>query len=98
MRDVRDVDRQLLFDDSAGLAHARPGMPFGDMHPLDDDPLLTGKDTQNLASSALVAATDDDDVVALLDLQLRHACTSAAVTVTPAKAGAQARHVSSSAL
>src|SRR5580704_11346435 len=40
MRDVRDVDRQLLLDDTAGLAHVRPGMPLRDVHPLDDDPLL----------------------------------------------------------
>src|ERR1700730_2208366 len=72
MRDVRDVDRQLLLDDTAGLAHMRPGMPLGDVHPLHDEPALLGKDTQDLASSALVAAADDDDAVALLDLQLRH--------------------------
>src|SRR5260370_35195409 len=78
MCDVRDVDRQFLLDDTAGLAHTLPGMTLGDVHPLDDDPLLAGKDTQDLARPTLVAAADDDDVVALLDLQLRHACTSAA--------------------
>src|ERR1700722_11127415 len=78
MRDVRDMDRQLLLDDTAGLAHARPGMPLGDVHPLHDEPALLGKDTQDLAGPALVAAANDDNIVALLDLQLRHACTSAA--------------------
>src|SRR5260370_10452408 len=72
MCDVREVDRKFLLDDTAGLAHALPGMTLGDVHPLDDDPLLAGKDTQDLARPALVAAADDDDVVALLDLQLRH--------------------------
>ena len=32
MRNIGDVDRQLLFDDPARLAHARPGMPLGDVH------------------------------------------------------------------
>src|ERR1700719_3433045 len=71
MRDVRDMDRQLLLDDTAGLAHARPGMPLGDVHSLHDEPALLGKDTQDLAGPALVSAADDDDAVALLDLQLR---------------------------
>src|SRR6202030_4096704 len=83
MRDVRDMDRQLLLDDTAGLAHARPGMPLGDVHPLHDEPALLGKDTQDLAGPALVAAADDDDAVALLDLQLRHA--SLPVPALPAR-------------
>src|SRR5436190_21593046 len=87
MRDVRDVDRQLLLDDTAGLAHARPGMPFGDVHPLHDEPPLLGKHAQNLAGPALVAATDNDDIVALLDLQLRHASTSAARCRHPRESG-----------
>src|SRR5205807_4521691 len=87
MRNVRDVDRQLLLDDTAGLPHARPGMPLGDMHPLDDDTPFTGKHAQDLAGPALVAAADDDDVVALLDLQLRHACTSAARYRHPRESG-----------
>src|SRR5580704_16922689 len=72
MRDVRDVDRQLLLDDTAGLTHACPSMPLRDVHPLHDEPPVLGKDTQHLAGPALVAAADDDDIVALLDLQLRH--------------------------
>src|SRR6202040_243634 len=78
MRDVRDMDRQLLLGGNAGLAHARPVMPLGDVHPLHDEPALLGKDTQALAGPALVAAADDDDTIALLDLQLRHACASPA--------------------
>src|ERR1700757_3822805 len=72
MRNVRDVDRQLLLDDTAGLAHARLGVPLGDVHPLDYHSLLAGEDPQNLAGPALVPAADDDDVVTLLDLQFRH--------------------------
>src|SRR5271156_2908382 len=87
MRDVRDVYRQLLLDDAAGLAHARLCMPLGDVHPLDDDPLFAGKDTQNLTGPALVAAADDDDAVTLLDLQFRHARTSAARCRHPRESG-----------
>src|SRR5438045_9429814 len=97
MRNVRDVDRQLLLDDTAGLPHARPGMPLGDMHPLDDDTPFTGKHAQDLAGPALVAAADDDDVVALLDLQLRHFTLRAACLrgprapgPTPSRTGAPA--------
>src|SRR5689334_22686192 len=72
MGDVRDMDRQLLLDDPAGLAHARPSMPFRDVYPLDDEPPLLGKDSQDLPGPALVPATDNDDIVTLLDLQLRH--------------------------
>src|SRR5690242_8905105 len=87
MGDIRDMDRQLLLDDPAGLAHARPGMAFRDVHPLHDEPLLAGKDTQHLTGPALVAATDNDDIVALLDLQLRHAFTSAARCRHPRESG-----------
>src|ERR1700730_18398063 len=72
MCDVRDMDRQLLLDDTAGFAHARPGMPLGDVHPLHDEPALLGKDTQDLAGPALVAAADDAVAFAPLDLHLRY--------------------------
>src|SRR5260370_19523409 len=42
------------------------------MDALDDEPRLGWEDAQHLARPALVAAADDDDVVALLDLHLRH--------------------------
>src|SRR5947209_8621480 len=96
MRDVRDVDRQLLLDDTPGLTHARPGMPLGNVHSLHDEPALLGKDTQDLTGPALVPAADDNDVVALLDLQLRHACPQQPIAVTPAKAGAQGRRAGKS--
>src|SRR5205814_6182280 len=72
MGEVGDVDRRFLFDDAAGIAHARLGMPPGDMDTLDDGARLRRKDPQHLALLALVAAADDDNVVILFDLQLRH--------------------------
>src|SRR3984885_1372612 len=72
MSDVGDVDRQLLLDDAAGISHALLGMAAGDMDALDDEARLGWEDAQHLAPLALVAAADDHDVVAFLDLQLRH--------------------------
>src|SRR6188474_1834900 len=72
MCDIRDVDRQFLVNDAAGLAEALLGMAAGDMDALHDKPRVVRKDAQHLAALALVAAADHDDVVALLDLQLRH--------------------------
>src|SRR3954462_9679664 len=68
MGDIGDVDRQLLLDDAAGLAHARLCVPARDMHALHDQAPLIGEDAQHLAALALVAAADHDDVVAPLDL------------------------------
>src|SRR6185437_502388 len=70
MGDIGDVDRQFLVDDAAGVAHARLGMAAGDVNALHDQPRLRREDAQHLARTALVAAADDDDVVALLDLHL----------------------------
>src|SRR5215471_7867896 len=75
MRHVRDMDRQLFLDDAAGLAHVGSSMPLGDVHALNDDPVLIGENAQHFAGPALVATANDDDIVALLDLQFRHVCT-----------------------
>src|SRR5580765_4435419 len=72
MGDVGNVDRQLLVDDPAGIAHARLGMPARDVDALHDQPPVGRQNPQHLARLALVAAADDDDGVALLDLHLRH--------------------------
>src|SRR5579875_2110915 len=71
MGDVRYVDRRFLLDDAAGLAGAGRGVPLHHVHALDDDAILLAQHAQDLAAPALVAAGDDDDLVALLDLQLR---------------------------
>src|SRR5260370_23520718 len=70
------MDRQLLVDDAAGIAHTRLGVPARHVDALDDKPRLGWEDAQHLARATLVAAADDDDVVALLDLHLRHALSS----------------------
>src|SRR5205085_6516807 len=75
MGEVGDMDRQLLLDDAAGIAHARLLVAPGDVDALDDGARLARVDAQHLAGFALVAAADDDDVVALLDLQFRHRST-----------------------
>src|SRR4029077_19020789 len=59
-------------DDAAGVAELRLGVPLGHVDALDDDPRFRRQHAQDLAGPTLVAAADDDDVVALLDLQLRH--------------------------
>src|SRR5215218_538116 len=72
LRDIRDVDRQLLVDDSARLAEPLPRVTARDMDTLHDHPVLVREHAQHLAALALVATADDDDVVALLDLELCH--------------------------
>src|SRR5438552_6188967 len=72
MGEVGDVDRQLLLDDAAGIAHPRLRVPPRDMDALHDCARLGRIDPQHLARLAFVAAADHDDVVALLDLQLGH--------------------------
>src|SRR5262249_37302671 len=71
MREVRDVDRQFLLDDAAGIAHAGRLMPTGHVDTLHKRAAIGRKDTQDLALLALVAAADDDDVVVFFDLQLQ---------------------------
>src|SRR5437588_10328893 len=72
MGEVRDVDLQLFLDDAAGIAHAGLRMPTSDVDALHDGALLGRKNAKHLALLSLVAAADDDDVVVLFDLQLRH--------------------------
>src|SRR5579862_3779286 len=72
MGDVGHVDRQLLVDDAAVIAHARFGVPPRDMDALHDEAALGRQHPQHFARLPLIAAADDDDVVALLDLRLRH--------------------------
>ena len=67
MRNVGNVNRQLLFDDASGIAHARLGMAFGKVHPLYDGPQFSRKHAQHLARLPLVAPGDDHDVVPLFD-------------------------------
>src|SRR5260221_453852 len=82
MGDVRHVDRQFLLDDAAGIAHARLGVAARDMDALHDDAAFGREHAQHLAGLALVAAADDDDVVALLDLQFGHRIT---ILLAPAR-------------
>src|SRR5260370_41427660 len=72
MRNIGDVDRQLLLDDAAGLTHALAGMPLRHVDALDNDPRFGRQHAQHVARSPLVAPADYDHVVALLDLLLRH--------------------------
>src|SRR5665213_2729229 len=72
-RDIRDVDRAFLFDDAAGLAGGLLGMALHHVHALHHDAVLVAQHAQHLTRPALVAASDDDDAVALLDLEFsRH--------------------------
>src|SRR5258708_37824109 len=72
VRDVRDVEHGFLLDDASGLAHGGTGMALDHVHALDEDAHVLRQDAQHLAGLALVLACDDDDLVALLDLQLDH--------------------------
>src|ERR1700745_3121709 len=64
MRNIGDMNRQLLVDDTARFPHARFRMPVGDMHALNNDARLRGQNSEHLTRSALIAPADDDDVVA----------------------------------
>src|SRR5262245_37095695 len=86
MGDIRDLDRQFLFDDAARVAHARLRMPAGNVNPLHDDAVVGWEDAQDLARLALVATADDDHVVALFDLQFGHRTQSTPVTALLAPA------------
>src|SRR5207248_784300 len=70
--DVRDVDRGLFLDDAAGIARRRARVPFHHVDAIDHDTVLRPEDLLHLAGLTLVAAGDDHDLVALLDLELRH--------------------------
>src|SRR5215472_5251266 len=72
MRDIGDMDRELLLDDPARLAHALPGVPLGDVNALYDDSRFGREHTQHLTGFTLITPGDDDDIVALLDPQLGH--------------------------
>src|SRR5690348_1754306 len=82
MGDVRDMDRRLFLDDAAGLAGPRARVPLHHVDALHDDALIGAPDAQNLAALAFVAAGQDHDLVALLDLQLhRHSTSGASETI-----------------
>src|SRR5690349_20508612 len=70
MGDVGDVDRRFLLDDAAGLAGARAGVALHHVDALYEDAVLVAQHAQHFAALALVAAGDDHDLVALLDLEL----------------------------
>src|SRR5208283_264606 len=68
-RHVGDVDRHFLGDDAAGLVlhRVRPGVPL-DLVDAGDEHIVGADGLGHLAALALVAAGNDDHVVALLDL------------------------------
>src|SRR5690242_18898436 len=78
MGDVRDVDRRLALDDAARLAGPRRRVALHHIDALHDDAVLRTLHAQHLAALALVAAGQDDHLVALLDLEFRHHSTSGA--------------------
>src|SRR5439155_13231281 len=78
-RDIRNMNRHLLGDDSAFLARRLLLMLADDIHALDQGAVVFRIDTQHFADLALVAAGADDDLVALTDFKLqRHQSTSGA--------------------
>src|SRR5665213_1980427 len=83
MGDVGDVDRRLLLDDAAGLARALAGMALDQVDALHDGAIGLAHHAQHLARLALVAAGDDDHLVALLDLELdRHGYSTSGASET----------------
>src|SRR5512134_2533843 len=77
-REIGDVDRSLFGDDPALLRRGLALVPAHHGHALDDGAVLLRHHLQHLALLALVLAGDDHDMVALLDLELRHHKTSGA--------------------
>src|SRR5690242_14184843 len=78
MRDVRDMDRRLALDDAARLARPRRRVALHHVDALHDDAVVGAHDAQHFAALALVPTAEDDDLVALLDLEFRHHSTSGA--------------------
>jgi len=66
MRDIRDVDSELLFDDTTGFAHAGFRMPLGDVNSLDNEPRFCWENAEYLSRFTFVTPTDDDNIVAFL--------------------------------
>src|SRR4051794_27105144 len=75
--DLRDVDRQLFFDDAAlRQLLSRLGVALDAADTLDDDAVAIDQDLEDLAARALVLARDHDDVVVFA--QALHQTTSGA--------------------
>src|SRR6476659_5233426 len=72
-RDVRDVDRHLLVDDAAlhDLA-ARLRVLLDEVDAVDDHLVAVGVDARDRAPAPDVLAGEHDDLVTLLDANLRH--------------------------
>src|SRR5690606_38198623 len=66
-RDVGQVDRRLLADEAALLRSALALMAGHHVDPAHERPVLLGHDLDHLAGATLVAAGDDDHLVALPD-------------------------------
>src|SRR5664279_1980690 len=86
-RDVRLVDRQGLVDDAAGdaLHGVRLDVLLDDVDALDDQALFVDA-AQHRAATALVAARQHDDLVALTNLVHLGNPESAALRALPARA------------
>ena len=71
--DLICIESALSLDQAAGLAHlAGLNVLSDDVDALDDDLAFGGADLHDLASLASVLAVDDDDFVALLNMNLIH--------------------------
>src|SRR6266478_3219556 len=76
-RDVGQVDRRLLRDDTALLRLGLLLVALDEIDAADQRLVVVGTHLENLAGAALVAAVQHDDLVALADLGSHHSTSGA---------------------
>ena len=63
------MKRGFLVDDAAGACLCRAGMPLDHIAALNENTVIFTKHLDHLTTAALVAASSDDNLIALLDLE-----------------------------
>src|SRR5918998_2165543 len=74
---IGQVDRRLLLDDAALLVHGLALVTLDEVDAAHEGAVFLRHHLEHFAGAALVAAGQDDDLVALLDLRRHHSTSGA---------------------